>query len=36
MAGSFLVGILVSQFTHDQQAEERFDEETIRSCIGGA
>ena len=36
MAGSFLVGILVSQFTHDQQAEERFDEETVRSCIGGA
>jgi cation/acetate symporter len=35
MAGSFLVGILVSRFTHDLQAEEKFAEETVRSCIGG-
>ena len=34
MAGSFLVGILVSRFTHDLQAEEKFAEETVRSCIG--
>jgi len=34
MAGSFLVGIIVSKFTHDSQAEEQFAEEVIRSCIG--
>jgi len=34
MAGSFLVGILVSRFTHDPQAEEQFAEEVVRSCIG--
>jgi len=35
MAGSFLVGIIVSRFTHDSQAEEQFAEEVVRSCIGG-
>ncbi len=34
MTGAFLVGIFVSFFTHDPQAEEKFNEETVRSCIG--
>jgi cation/acetate symporter len=34
MTGAFLVGIVVSLMTRDKEAEEKFEDEKIRSYLG--
>jgi cation/acetate symporter len=34
MSAAFLVGILLSLLGRDKDAEAKYDEEKVRSCIG--